>query len=373
MFKSIVNELVNSETIDLKVRSNEGAEIVLQIKPEEKFSTVKQEIWKNIGSKTQMKIGEYIIDIMTEYIQNTELSYDAFCSLPEEEQVKLMAKSGKFYQKFWQYYIILFDGHIIEDEATVIGLGMASGDEIALLPRTGIGKRENLFLQLFIGVRRKKTDISIGINNNRGHEHDCAVRDKDKKYHDHDDPRELDQCSYELRLLETILMPTFDKIMSGDKDELPDLLPRFENIKTLLRMNYYQHAWDALKDLHDLIQNYLVNINIMINFNDATEEVKFEAEKRETMYYSVMELLNKFESSVTNADDREYIFPSIFVGPSRTFNQYNYTVALPCIKLNRITSTTTVEVRFIMNSCNFTFYELICTSEHDDPSFAQDS
>ena len=68
MFKSIVNELVSSEsqTIDIKVRSNEGAEIVLQIKPEEKFSTVKQEIWKNIGAKTQLKIGDAIIDIMTE-------------------------------------------------------------------------------------------------------------------------------------------------------------------------------------------------------------------------------------------------------------------------------------------------------------------
>ena len=346
MFKSIVNELVSSEspTIDIKVRSNEGAEIVLQIKPEEKFSTVKQEIWKNIGTKTQMKIGDAIIDIMTEYIQTTDLSYDTFCSLPESEQVKLMAKSGKFYQKFWQYYIILFDGHIVEEEATVIGLGMANGDELALLPRTVIGRRENLFLQLFIGVRRKKTDIATGINNLQGQDHDCAVMDLEKRFHSHDDPRVADQCEYELRLLETILMPTFDKIMSGDKDELPDNLPKFENIKTLLRMQYYRHAWDCLKDLHDLIANYLVNINIMINFNEATEEVKFEAEKRETIYYSVMELLNKFETSVTNSEGKEYIFPTIFVGPSRSFSQYNYTVALPCIKLNRITATTTVEV-----------------------------
>ena len=151
----------------IKVRSNEGAEIVLQIKPDEKFSTVKQEIWRNIGAKTQMKIGDAIIDIMTEYIQTTDLSYDTFCSLPEVEQVKLMAKSGKFYQKFWQYYIILFDGHIVEEEATVIGLGLADGDELALVPRV-VGRRENLFLQLFTGVRRKKTDIAIGINNLHG-------------------------------------------------------------------------------------------------------------------------------------------------------------------------------------------------------------
>merc|ERR1719412_749301 len=81
----------------------------------------------------------------------------------------------------------------------------------------------------------------------------------------------------------------------------------------------------------------------MINFNDPSEELKFEAEKRETMYYSTMELLNKFESQVTNSEDTEYIFPTIFVGPGRSFTQYNYTVALPSVKFNRITSTTTIE------------------------------
>lgn len=47
----------------------------------------------------------------------------------------------------------MFDGHLIEDEATMIGIGMTSGDEIALMPRAIIGRKENLFLQLFIGVR----------------------------------------------------------------------------------------------------------------------------------------------------------------------------------------------------------------------------
>ena len=65
MFKSIVNELTSSDSLDVKVRSNEGDEIVLKFKPEEKFVNVKQEIWKNIGFKTQMKIGDAIIDIMT--------------------------------------------------------------------------------------------------------------------------------------------------------------------------------------------------------------------------------------------------------------------------------------------------------------------
>ena len=69
-----------------------------------------------------------------------------------------------------------------------------------------------------IPLRRKKTDLSTGINNMLGLEHDCAVRDLEKKFHTHqDDPAAWDQCTYELRLLETVLMPTFDKIMSGTK------------------------------------------------------------------------------------------------------------------------------------------------------------
>ena len=47
-------------------------------------------------------------------------------------------------------------------------------------------------------------------------EHDCSVRDREKKFHTHiEDLVSWDQCEYELRLLETILMPTLDKIMSG--------------------------------------------------------------------------------------------------------------------------------------------------------------
>ena len=85
--------------------------------------------------------------------------------------------------------------------------------------------------------------------------------------------------------------------------EMPEKLPHMENIKTLLRMKYYKHSYDALKDIHDLAANYLSNINIILNFNENTDELKFEAEKRETIYYSVMELLNKFESSVTNGGE----------------------------------------------------------------------
>ena len=67
-------------------------------------------------------------------------------------------------------------------------------------------------------LRRKKTELGIGINNMLGMEHDCSVRDRENKFHTHnEDLVAWDQCEYELRLLETILLPTLDKIMSGKR------------------------------------------------------------------------------------------------------------------------------------------------------------
>ena len=65
-------------------------------------------------------------------------------------------------------------------------------------------------------LRRKKTALGIGINTMLGMEHDCSVRDREKKFHTHyEDLVAWDQCQYEMRLLETILMPALEKIVSG--------------------------------------------------------------------------------------------------------------------------------------------------------------
>lgn len=117
------------------------------------MAKIKQEIWNNIGSKTQLKIGEAIVDFMTEYIQTTDLSYEAFHCLTEEQQISVLAKNGKFYQLFWKHYMVLYDNHIIEDEATVVGLGLVNGDELGVFPREILGKKENLYLQVTADCR----------------------------------------------------------------------------------------------------------------------------------------------------------------------------------------------------------------------------
>merc|ERR1711892_325326 len=107
---------------------------------------------------------------------------------------------------------------------------------------------------------------------------------------------------------------------------------------------FYEHSADALKDLHDLIHAYKVGLNVLLNLcsPQEIEETKKEAERRETIYYSVMELLDKFESSITNVGETVALFFSVYVGPSRTFNQFNYTLALPSVMLSGSHTETTV-------------------------------
>merc|ERR1712106_1175929 len=72
------------------------------------------------------------------------------------------------------------------------------------------------------------------------------------------------------------------------------------------------------------------------------EETKIEADRREIIYYSVLALLNKFETSITNVEGTLSLFFSVFVGPSRSFNQYNYSLTLPSVQLGGTHTETTV-------------------------------
>ena len=344
MYQAIVAELEKCEVIQMRVRSIEGNDFTLQVKPEEKIVNIKKEVWNNIGTKTQKNIGDELIDLLNEYIQTAEFSYDDFCALTEEEQIKILSKSGKFYKLFWTHYMLVFDGHIIEDEATVIGLGFQSGDEISIFPRKIIGKKENLFLQLFLGIRRKTNELKIGVNILHGSPFGLPMISKEKHFHNHSNVEDAEQCEYELRLLETVLMPTFDTLIDPEKIDLPDTLPNLGKIKSLLQLKFYEHSADALKDLHDLLNSYKIGINVLVNLCSPQEvqNTRIESERRENIYYSVMELLNKFESSITNVGETVALFFSVYVGPSRTFNQFNYSLALPSVMLSGANTETTV-------------------------------
>ena len=54
------------------------------------------------------------------------------------------------------------------------------------------------------------------------------------------------------------------------------------------------------------------------------------------------ESILQFESKITNVEGTLSMFFSLYVGPSRSFNQYNYSLAFPCVQLSGTNTDTTV-------------------------------
>ena len=55
-----------------------------------------------------------------------------------------------------------------------------------------------------------------------------------------------------------------------------------------------------------------------------------------------MESNLQFECKITNVEGTLSMFFSLYVGPSRSFNQYNYSLAFPCVQLSGTNTDTTV-------------------------------
>ena len=62
------------------------------------------------------------MEFMEEFVKTSDVSYRDFSNHSDDEQVQLLAKSGKFYEAFWNFHVLVYDGHIVEDEALLVGI-----------------------------------------------------------------------------------------------------------------------------------------------------------------------------------------------------------------------------------------------------------
>merc|ERR1712106_185666 len=242
---------------------------------------------------------------MEEFVKTSDVSYRDFSNHSDDEQVELLAKSGKLYEAFWNFYVLVYDSHIVEDEATVIGIGFTSGDPMCIFPRKLSTKNENSFLQLFMGLKRKTPEIKIGINELLSSPYGMPIISKLKEFHSHDSPVDAEQCEYELRLLRTILLPALRKILSGDPSTMPEHLPDLTPIYT--RITQYEHAVDCVKDIHDIMGQYKAGILVHLSLAVPGDKMahRFEAEKREAIHMSLFHVTGKFESGIIDVEGTE--------------------------------------------------------------------
>eukprot|EP00092_Neocalanus_flemingeri_P000379 GFUD01000403.1.p1 GENE.GFUD01000403.1~~GFUD01000403.1.p1 ORF type:complete len:806 (+),score=225.30 GFUD01000403.1:35-2419(+) len=342
MYKKIVAKLAKSDAIVLSIRAVDGNDFSINVKPGDTIKAIKQQLWNEAGNNTKMNIGLDMVDFMEEFVKSSDISYKDFSSHSDDEQIRLLAKSGKLYAAFWNFYILVYDGHILEDEATAIGIGLTSGDPMCFFPRVLSTKNENIFLQLFMGIKRTTPEIKIGINDLLSSPHGLPIISKLKVFHSHDSPVDAEQCEYEMRLLRTILLPALIKILTGDASARPVCLPDLTQLYT--RITEYEHSVEFLQDLHDIISQYKAGIVLHLSLSVPGERMvnRFEAEKREAIHQSLLQVTDKFETGISNVEGTESLWCPIYVGPARSFTNYNYTLAQPTLQLCGLNTGTTI-------------------------------
>jgi len=337
-----VAELAKSEPIVINVRLVDGESFTVDVKPGDNIKAIKQQIWNGVSNNLKMNVGLDMVDFMEQFVKSSDISYRDFCNHTDDEQVDLLAKSGKLYLAFWEFYVLIYDGHILEDEATVIGIGFASLEPMSVFPKVGATKNENIFLHLFMEIKTLHPEIEIGINELIGNPYGLPIMSNSKEFHSHDAPEEAEQCEYELRLFRTILLPALAKLVIGEESAmpccLPDLIPLYE------KMNWYKHSSEVLYDLHEILKQYFAGIVVHLSNSVPGERManRFEAEKRTAIHDSLTQVTKKFETGITDVEGTEALWYPIFVGPARSFTHYNYTLAQPTMKLSGLNTGTTI-------------------------------
>ena len=234
MYKKIVGELLKSDPIVIHIRAVNGSDFSINVKPGDTIKAVKQQVWNGVSNNIKMNVGLDMVEFMEQFVKSSDVSYRDFNNHTDDEQIQMLAKSGKLFAAFWNFYFLVYDGHIMEDEATVIGIGFTSGDPMCIYPKNMSTKNEKLFLQLFMGIKRIYPEIKLGINDFQGGPFGLPIISNSKEFHSHDNPVEAEQCEYELRLFRTIMLPALRKIIGGDASAmpecLPDLLPIFQKM-----------------------------------------------------------------------------------------------------------------------------------------------
>ena len=342
MYKKVVTELVKSEPVVINVRLLDGGSFTVDVKLADTIKAIKHQIWNGVSNNMKMNVGLDMVNFMEQFVKTSDISYRDFCNHTDDEQVELLAKSGKLYTAFWDFYILIYRGHILEDEATVVGIGFASLEPISIFPREPVTKNESIFLHLFMRIKTLHPEIEIGINDLHGAPYGLPIISKTKEYHSHESPEEAEQCEYELRLFRTMLLPALAKLVIGEESAMPFCCPNL--IPLYDKMNDYKHSSEVLHDLHQILNEYFVGIVLHLSNSVPGERManRFEAEKRTAVHDSLTQVTKKFEAGIIDVEGTESLWYPIYVGPARSFTHYNYTLAQPTLKLSGLNTMTTI-------------------------------
>ena len=213
----------------------------------------------------------------------------------------------------------IFDGFLLENSATLVGLGVVGGDTILVFPRTGsLPQLGTLTLK-----KRSAEEISVGLNVLFGEEEKLQVLPSNVRH-------------YGPLYSEKMLF--FNNILDKDVEDI--LLTYDKSVRNQFDLNKVRewclaHIYDDGNELRDLEICELLPDSDDAIVNDAVEQV----------FYVLRDFRNKYWAL---PDSRNIKYDSVFIGPERNANFTNYLAFPPTVQLSGVDWTTSL--RDLMDS-----------------------
>ena len=235
---------------------------------------------------------------------------------PVSSTVHSLKKVWSEYSASSEELCCVFDGFLLEDNATLVGLGVVGGDSVLVFPKgDGLGQLADIQLK-----KRSAEEISVGLNVLIGEDEGLEVL-------------EVLEVLGQSNSFQESGGPVFSKKMSLFNSD--DTLVKLVESKSLdmdkLRQKFVRLVYDrefcVEKEDIDYLLSHQDNID---NLNECKQEI-FEAVKNFWLVHYQL----PGDSSVIDYD-------TVFIGPERNANFSNYLAFPPTVQLRGVTWNTSL-------------------------------
>jgi len=274
--------------------------------------------------------------------------------------------------------VLVFDGMIVEEDATPMGLGMEDHDVIGIIPRYDIRNVDEtdeivesfgglgLLQTIIYRTKRYSTQVSVGLNVVVGEKEGGLplLKNQDLKHRE------------ELANLKTALLPALEMTMEGwraveGKDDIGiakcvDSHPDFSSVRERLEAGVYTRASQGLKEVESILERY----GRLAKMASKTSGLAKEGKARLQLHKSLVQTMNEFHWAI-NGEIVTYIDakqeaasalaspepdsggPLVYLGPVRNATPNNFLASLPIVQFQGVSKENSIE-QLIDAWCHYT-------------------
>ena len=271
-------------------------------------------------------------------------------------------------------FTLVFDQMVLEDNATLFGIGLADGDKLALTRKIEycekeyilnnqishefmekgtlhvasdeMARRNSVHDMIVALTNRKAQEISVGLNGLIGEPDGLPIIQGD--CHAHPTPEAEQLCHKQLETMKTALLPALGMTITDCKLPLPQHLPDFAPVMGNLVDNKYNHSHDCMKDINNILERYKKSTFVVANADIKYGGVdgKEEGSRREMILKRLKATVKEYQfSTSTNLNDSENQDNDkvYYIGPPRNSHPHNFLASMPTVQLKGIATNTTLQ------------------------------